>query len=338
MMTYKVFNIILLSLLKLSHSSSSSSYRPPYSSTTNDPTTASPGGECPEGWIESLEGCFLFHNSANSMTWREGQEECEILGGYLAEIGSEEEQTFLASIATLEEELIGTASWLIGLTDQGHEGRWMWQHSATDPEFTSWGIGQPDDQNSNNDCAIMDAEQDYKWVAVHCDTVEAKPLCKRDVNNGGASSTTDTPTTSGYSYVELRRGWDEASGNVYAMNRDGYLGPVCDDGLEDGSYDGTRTSTSRTSPGNQFESETSTSRRSSELNSRLTAEVVCKQLGYDGGVPFCCAAFGYDYGDEFAMNHVVCDGSESSIQECSYSAYIEDCDYYETYGVSCWYD
>jgi len=122
------------------------------------------------------------------------------------------------------------------------------------------------------------------------------------------------------------------------MNRDGYLGPVCDDGLEDGSYDGTRTSTSRTSPGNQFESETSTSRRSSELNSRLTAEVVCKQLGYDGGVPFCCAAFGYDYGDEFAMNHVVCDGSESSIQECSYSAYIEDCDYYETYGVSCWYD
>ena len=32
---------------------------------------------------------------ANVMTWREAQEECERLGGYLAEIGSEEEQTFL---------------------------------------------------------------------------------------------------------------------------------------------------------------------------------------------------------------------------------------------------
>merc|ERR1719342_1502513 len=62
----------------------------PYTS-TNYPTTASPGGECPDGWIESLEGCFLFHHSANVMTWREAQEECERLGGYLAEIGSEEE-------------------------------------------------------------------------------------------------------------------------------------------------------------------------------------------------------------------------------------------------------
>ena len=33
----------------------------------------------------------------NVMTWREAQEECERLGGYLAEIGSEEEQTFLVS-------------------------------------------------------------------------------------------------------------------------------------------------------------------------------------------------------------------------------------------------
>ena len=67
---------------------------------------------------------------------------CEGLGGYLAEIRSEEQQTFLVgilallqykvaaiiislqeSIAMLEEEFTGSRSWFIGLTDFGHEGR-----------------------------------------------------------------------------------------------------------------------------------------------------------------------------------------------------------------------
>ena len=67
---------------------------------------------------------------------------CEGLGGYLAEIRSDEQQTFLVgilaliyikwrqlcfslqeSIAMLEEEFTGSRSWFIGLTDFGHEGR-----------------------------------------------------------------------------------------------------------------------------------------------------------------------------------------------------------------------
>ena len=64
---------------------------------------------------------------------------CEGLGGFLAEIRSEEQQTFLVgisaliykvpaiilqeSIAMLEEEFTGSRSWFIGLTDFGHEGR-----------------------------------------------------------------------------------------------------------------------------------------------------------------------------------------------------------------------
>ena len=35
--------------------------------------------------------------SAIGLTWRQGQEECEKLGGYLAEIKSQEQQDFLAS-------------------------------------------------------------------------------------------------------------------------------------------------------------------------------------------------------------------------------------------------
>ena len=77
-----------------------------------------------------------------SLSWREAQDVCEGLGGYLAEIRSEEQQTFLVgllallqykvpaiiislqeSIAMLEEEFTGSRSWFIGLTDFGHEGR-----------------------------------------------------------------------------------------------------------------------------------------------------------------------------------------------------------------------
>ena len=36
-----------------------------------------------------------------TMSWRKGQEVCETLGGYLAEIKTEEQQTFLVGILAL---------------------------------------------------------------------------------------------------------------------------------------------------------------------------------------------------------------------------------------------
>ena len=40
--------------------------------------------------------------AATGLTWREGQELCENLGGHLAESKSEEQNTFLVSLAKLE--------------------------------------------------------------------------------------------------------------------------------------------------------------------------------------------------------------------------------------------
>ena len=39
---------------------------------------------------------FLF--TATGLTWRQGQEECERLGGYLAEIKTQEQQDFLVRV------------------------------------------------------------------------------------------------------------------------------------------------------------------------------------------------------------------------------------------------
>jgi hypothetical protein len=53
-------------------------------------TTSNPIDGCPYGWVNSLEGCFLFHHEVNT-TWQDNQEECEWLGGFLAEPKAEEQ-------------------------------------------------------------------------------------------------------------------------------------------------------------------------------------------------------------------------------------------------------
>ena len=82
------------------------------------------------------------------ISWRDGQDICESHGGYLAEVKTESQQTFLVrkifffnlnshpknikeSLAMLEEEFVGPRSWFIGLTDFGHEGRYR-QYSVLD--------------------------------------------------------------------------------------------------------------------------------------------------------------------------------------------------------------
>jgi hypothetical protein len=62
--------------------------------TTTSTTSSYPPEGCPPGWVNSLEGCFLFHFTKN-ITWRDAQEECERVGGFLAEIKSEEQAMLL---------------------------------------------------------------------------------------------------------------------------------------------------------------------------------------------------------------------------------------------------
>merc|ERR1719450_1789111 len=155
-------------------------------------TTKVPAGECPGDWIESLEGCFLFHYTLERITWREAQMVCEDLGGYLAEVRAEDQQTFLESIAMLEEEFTGSRSWFIGLTDFGHEGRWIWQHSIEDADYTSWAPGYLRNYDSGDDCAVLSSSDGYKWTDVSCEETFGSPICMRDLEGG---STTSWPTT-----------------------------------------------------------------------------------------------------------------------------------------------
>ena len=65
-----------------------------------------------------------------------------------------------------EEEILGARSWLIGLTDQGHEGRWIWQHSVSDVVYSGWAPGYPRNDHSQDDCAVLSSLEGYKWTDV----------------------------------------------------------------------------------------------------------------------------------------------------------------------------
>merc|ERR1711936_857584 len=151
--------------------------RYPTTSTGYWTTSSQPPKDCPTGWINSMEGCFLFHHT-KEMTWREAQEECEKLGGFLAEPKYQEQAALLASLAFVEEDLVGPHSWWIGLTDQGHEGRWIWQHSVEDAYFTNWADGFPDPGPNGYDCAYMDGPDRYLWSDEDCGKLTASPICQ----------------------------------------------------------------------------------------------------------------------------------------------------------------
>ena len=70
---------------------------------------------CPNGWISSPHGCFLFPIDVEPKTWNESVEYCQGLGGYLAEVLDDETQRFLVKEATA----LGTSTnWWIGATDE----------------------------------------------------------------------------------------------------------------------------------------------------------------------------------------------------------------------------
>jgi len=143
------------------------------------PTTTLPPFECPSGWVDANPGCFRLEFNS-SLTRHDALLLCESAGGFLAEPKNQDQVDMLAGLAQLEFDILGLDSWWIGLTDQGHEGRWVWEHSFTEADFTDWADGFPTAEDNVADCAVMSHDQGWKWVDMACGEGLATAICQMD--------------------------------------------------------------------------------------------------------------------------------------------------------------
>ena len=108
-------------------------------------------------YMGSLNGS-LYYCSTSPAASTSATNIAESNGGHLAVITSQEENDLLSSFLV-------TQCALIGLSDSNSEGNFQWANGAP-LEYTDWAYGQPNNDNGNQDCAVLCSDG---WYDSHCE-------------------------------------------------------------------------------------------------------------------------------------------------------------------------
>ncbi|KAM3593491.1 uncharacterized protein V6R79_014123 [Siganus canaliculatus] len=110
------------------------------------PTLWAPG--CPSEWLNYRDRCYFFSKDLHSFD--DAKTTCESASSSLVIINDVEEQKWL------KKQIFGKGYFWMGLTDKGEENVWRWL-DGTEPAFTKWKPGQPDNWGHGHevgeDCA-----------------------------------------------------------------------------------------------------------------------------------------------------------------------------------------
>lgn len=94
---------------------------------------------------------YYVYDDDTIRTWEDAQLFCESLGGYLAVIASEEENTALYEYVKSR----GYTQVFFGLSDAGHEGNWKWVKQEQS-HYWNWHEGQPNGEEKDNYVQFVD--------------------------------------------------------------------------------------------------------------------------------------------------------------------------------------
>ncbi|KAK9527632.1 hypothetical protein VZT92_014178 [Zoarces viviparus] len=110
------------------------------------PTLWAPG--CPVEWVNYRDKCYFFSKDLRSFD--DAKATCESTSASLLIINNTEE------LKWLKKQTVGKGYFWMGLTDREEENVWRWL-DGTEPAFTKWKPGQPDDwghgHEMGEDCA-----------------------------------------------------------------------------------------------------------------------------------------------------------------------------------------
>uniref|UniRef100_A0A3B4H1M8 CD209 antigen-like protein E n=1 Tax=Pundamilia nyererei TaxID=303518 RepID=A0A3B4H1M8_9CICH len=118
---------------------------------------------CPVGWILMNSVCYYFSLKSNEMkTWKESRDFCQLQGGDLIIIDSQDKEVYF---------------W-IGLSDSKEEGTWKWL-DGTFLVQGYWNDGEPNNLNDEDCAAVYPRVNFFKaWNDVRCG-VRRKWICEK---------------------------------------------------------------------------------------------------------------------------------------------------------------
>ncbi|GFR75816.1 macrophage mannose receptor 1 [Elysia marginata] len=141
---------------------------------------------CPSGYDLFQGSCYKL--GYPSLGFFRAQRRCNIDGGHLAEITSQEENDHVKSLlrdaaANIETGAYIGAVWYEENTLSGGSG-WEWEENLDEVIFSDWAdpAWQPDSSSYQGQgyCAMMSQENDWAWAAQDCETREGMvAVCER---------------------------------------------------------------------------------------------------------------------------------------------------------------
>nr|XP_015209622.1 PREDICTED: ladderlectin-like [Lepisosteus oculatus] len=114
---------------------------------------------CPPGWVSFANRCFQYIGIEK--TWADAEMDCIELGGNLASVHSEEEETFLLHLIVSKR---ATSTWLGG-SDGEQEGKWLWSDGSK-WAFTKWNAWEPN--NSGTENCLLTYWDHGNWNDMNC--------------------------------------------------------------------------------------------------------------------------------------------------------------------------
>ncbi|XP_034146728.1 C-type lectin domain family 4 member E-like [Esox lucius] len=145
---------------------------------------------CASGWEFFNGSCY--HFSEDKLTWEQSEYACIHDGGHLVIIESHQEQDFIRMKVGKTE--VPNSYW-IGMTDMKKEGAWVWMdNTPLNDNMKYWdqnngttnsGRPEPNDWNSNEDCAQMGGRCSVQiscWFDYGCD-IPSKRICESRAAN-----------------------------------------------------------------------------------------------------------------------------------------------------------
>ncbi|CAG5120962.1 unnamed protein product, partial [Candidula unifasciata] len=135
-------------------------------------TTAQPVN-CPNGWygLASQNWCIQLFNSP--VSWSAAQGRCQMSGAKLVQINNSAMNTFVNQLVSQSKGL-----YWIGLNDQGKEGTFTWLNDTVQATYTQWASGMPNNDGGNENCVVIDGNNNNKWDDLDCSTPN-RFICQR---------------------------------------------------------------------------------------------------------------------------------------------------------------